>query len=119
MTHPGEVSSKAITFVTRPTAEKAKKRPKCNAKKDSNGVKFWDCPTANTRKRGRNINAKDHTNKLYRARQSAPHGGRFTNVMDVAQAHEAVALSFGLDSSEYVGGREEEPGAASIGCDRT
>lgn len=39
--------------------------------------------------------------------------------MDEAQAHEAIALSFGLDSSEYVGGREEEAEAAFIGCDPT
>jgi hypothetical protein len=39
--------------------------------------------------------------------------------MDVAHVHEAVALSLGLDSSEYVGGREEEAEAAFIGCDPT
>lgn len=38
--------------------------------------------------------------------------------MDEAQAHEAIALSFGLDSSSYVGDREEAE-AAFIGCDPT
>ena len=41
-----------------------------------------------------------------------------TNIMDEAQAHEAIALSFGLDSSSYVGDREEAE-AAFIGCDPT
>jgi hypothetical protein len=86
-----------LTLTTRPAAESANRRPKCNAKNDSSGVSRSDWPIANKRTPGKNMRAHDHTNKLDRGAGGCQIGHqmicRATNMALAAQAQDALELS--------------------------